>query len=69
MFDLLTMELGVACLAFWALSLVVLWFTVDRRTRPGPIRNVIVIEFMMLISITSLLLGVSLCISGYGALG
>ena len=66
MFDLTAMELGVACLVFWALTLVVLWCTVDRETRPGPIRSVALIECMMLVSITSLLLGISFCISGYG---
>ena len=68
MFNLVELELGVVFMALWALSVAVLWFTVDRKSRPGPVRSVAVIEGMMLVSIMSLLLGISLCIRGYGLL-
>ena len=68
MFNLTELELGVAILALWALSVVILWFTVDRKARPGPVRSVAVIEGMMLVSIMALLLGIVFCIRGAGLL-
>ena len=68
MSNIVQVEFGLVCLAFWLLSLAVLWFTVDRKTRPGPIRSVAAIEGMMLVSIISLILGASLCIRGLGLL-
>ena len=68
MFNLMEFELGVVFMALWVVSVIVLWFSVDRKSRPGPIRSVPMIEGMMLVSIMSLLLGISLCIRGYGLL-
>jgi hypothetical protein len=59
-------ELGAAFLVVWLASIVAMWFLVDRTTRPGVIRGVAVIETMMLLSILSLLLGISLSIWGAG---
>lgn len=59
-------ELGIVFLACWVGSLVALWFLVDRKTRPGPIRSVAVIEGMMLLSIFCLILGTTYMIWGTG---
>jgi hypothetical protein len=59
-------ELGAAFLAFWVLSIVALYFLVDRKSRPGPVRSVAAIEAMMLLSILSLLLGIAFSIWGAG---
>lgn len=67
-FAVLELEIGVALIAFWLLSLALMWFLVDRRTRSGPIRNVGVIEGMMLLSILSLLVGGTLIIKGLSEL-
>ncbi len=67
MSHLLELELGVVFMIAWGLSLALLWFTVDRKTRPGPIRSVAAIEGMMLVSIFCLILGVTFLIWGSGA--
>ena len=67
MSHLLELELGAVFLIAWVLSLAILWFTVDRKTRPGPIRSVAVIEGMMLLSIFCLILGVTFLIWSTGA--
>lgn len=67
MSHLLELELGAVFMIAWALSLAVLWFTVDRKTRPGPIRSVAAIEGMMLLSMFCLILGVTFLIWGSGA--
>jgi hypothetical protein len=64
---LLELELGAVFLVCWALSLVAMWFLVDRKTRPGLIRSVAVIEGMALLSIFFLILGVTFLIWGSGA--
>ena len=46
-----------------------MWFLVDRKTRPGPIRSVAAIEGMMLVSIFCLILGVTFLVWGSGAAG
>lgn len=63
---LFELELGIVFLACWVGSLVALWFLVDRKTRPGPIRSVAVIEGMMLLSIFCLILGTTYMIWGTG---
>ena len=60
------LEIGGVFLVIWALSLVVMYFLVDRKTRPGMIRSVAAIEGMMLFSVLSLLLGVTFSIWGTG---
>jgi hypothetical protein len=67
MSHLLQLELGGIFLVCWVGSLVAMWFLVNRTTRPGPIRSVIVIEGMMLASIFCLILGITLTIWGSGA--
>jgi len=67
MSHLLELELGAMFLICWGLSLVAMWFLVDRRTRPGSIRSVAAIEGMMLVSIFCLILGVTFLIWGSGA--
>lgn len=67
MSHLLQLELGAIFLIGWILSLVGMWFLIDRPARPGPIRSVAVIEGMMLLSIFSLILGITLTIWGSGA--
>lgn len=67
MSHLLDLELGVIFIGCWLLSLVAMWFLVDRKARPGPVRSVAAIEGMMLVSIFSLLLGVTFLIWGSGA--
>ncbi len=64
MSHLVELEFGAAFLALWLVTLVALWFLADRKTRPGPIRSVAVIEGLMLVSITSLILGLSFTIWG-----
>jgi hypothetical protein len=66
MSHLLELELGAVFLIAWFLSLAILWFTVDRKTRPGPIRSVAIIEGMMLLSIFCLILGVTFLVWGSG---
>jgi hypothetical protein len=67
MSHLLELELGGVFLICWALSLVAMWFLVDRRSRSGPIRSVFAVEGMMLISIFCLILGTTFLIWGSGA--
>jgi hypothetical protein len=64
---LLELELGGIFVIGWALSLAAMWFLVDRKARPGLIRNVAAIEGMMLVSIFCLILGVTFLIWGSGA--
>ena len=66
MSHLLELELGAISVGCWILSLAAMWFLVDRPTRPGPVRSVALIEGMMLVSIFSLLLGVTFLIWGSG---
>lgn len=66
MSQLLELELGAVLLIGWGLSLVAMWFLVDRKTRPGPIRSVAAIEGMMLVSIFCLILGATFLIWGSG---
>jgi hypothetical protein len=67
MTHLLELELGAFFLVCWVISLVAMWFLVNRTTRPGPIRSVPVIEGMMLASIFCLILGITFLIWGSGA--
>jgi len=60
------LELGAVFLAVWLVSIVAMWFLVDRKTRPGLIRSVAAIETMMLFSILTLLLGITFSIWGAG---
>ena len=62
MSHLLELELGAVFLICWTLTLVALWFLVDRKGRSGPVRNVAAIEGMMLISIFCLILGITFLI-------
>ncbi len=64
MSHLVELELGVVFMIGWALSLAALWLTVDRKTRPGPIRSIAAIEGMMLFSIFCLILGITFLIWG-----
>ena len=64
---LLELELGAVFVVCWVLSLVAMWFLVDRKTRPGPVRNVAAIEGMMLVSIFCLILGMTFLVWGSGA--
>lgn len=66
MSHIVQLEIGGVFLVIWALSLVVMYFLVDRKTRPGMIRSVAAIEGMMLFSVLSLLLGVTFSIWGTG---
>lgn len=59
-------ELGGIFLAVWALSIVAMYFLVDRKSRRGPVRSVAAIEGMMLLSILALLLGLTFSIWGAG---
>jgi uncharacterized membrane protein len=63
---ILEIELGAAFLSFWVLSIVALWFLADRPGRRGLVRSAAVIEGMMLVSILTLLLGVTFSIWGSG---
>ena len=67
MSHLIQLEMGAVFLICWAVSLVAMWFLVDRTTRPGIIRSVAVIEGMMLLSIFCFILGVTLTLWGTGA--
>lgn len=67
MSHIVELEFGAVFLALWLISLTAMWFLVDRKTRPGPIRSVAAIEAMMLVSIMSLILGISFSILGSGA--
>ena len=60
------LEIGAICLTLWVLSIVAMYFLVDRKSRPGPVRSVAAIEGMMLLSILSLLLGIAFSIWGAG---
>lgn len=64
--NVLELQIGVALLATWLISLVVLWKTVDRAARPGIIKSPVAIDVMMLISIMTLIVGISLIIKGSG---
>lgn len=59
-------ELGAIFLIAWALSVVAMYFIIDRKSRPGLVRSVAVIEGMMLLSILALLLGLTFSIWGAG---
>jgi hypothetical protein len=67
MSHLIQLEIGAVFLICWVVSLVAMWFLVDRTTRPGVIRSVAVIEGMMLLSIFCLILGTTLTLWGTGA--
>lgn len=67
MSHLLELELGGFFLLCWVGSLVAMWLLINRPARPGLIRSVAVIEGMMLLSIFSLILGITLTIWGSGA--
>ena len=69
MYHLLELELSAIFFVCWAASLIAMWFLVDRKTRPGPVRSVAAIEGMMLVSIGCLILGVTFLIWGSGAAG
>ena len=69
MYHLHELELSAIFLVCWGLSLVAMWFLVDRKTRPGPIRSVAAIEGMMLVSIGCLILGLAFLVWGSGAAG
>lgn len=58
--------LGAAFLSIWALSVIAMYFLVDRKSRRGPVRSVAAIEGMMLLSILALLLGLTFSIWGAG---
>ena len=66
MSHIVEIELGAAFLVIWLISLVAMYFLVDRTTRPGFIRSAAAIEGMMLVSILCLLLGLTLSIWGTG---
>ncbi|MBN9261357.1 MAG: hypothetical protein J0I57_07750 [Hyphomicrobium sp.] len=66
MSNILELELGGAFLVVWVLSLIAMYLLIDRKTRPGRIRSVAVIEGMMLVSILSLLIGLTFTIWGSG---
>ena len=67
MSHLVQLEIGAVFLICWVVSLVAMWFLVDRTTRPGIIRSVAVIEGMMLLSIFCLILGLTFTVWGTGA--
>lgn len=69
MFHLLELELSALFFVCWGLSLVAMWFLVNRKTRPGPIRSIAAIEGMMLVSIGCLILAVAFLVWGTGAVG
>ena len=62
------LELGLGLLVFWALSVVVMWFVINRKARPGPVRSIIAIEGMMLVSMAALIFGIALTAKGVGLL-
>ena len=64
--DIRELQIGAVLLAAWLASLVMLWKGVDRAARPGVIKNQLVIDVMMLVSIMTLIVGVSLIIKGSG---
>lgn len=64
--DILELQIGVVLIAVWLVSLVVLWKGVDRAARPGVIKSQLAIDVMMLLSIMTLIVGVSLIIKGSG---
>jgi len=64
----LALELGLGLLGLWALSVVVMWFTINRKTRPGPVSNIAAIEGMMLVSMAALISGIALTSKGIGLL-
>jgi hypothetical protein len=68
MSHLVELELGVVFMIAWVASVAILWLTVDRKSRPGPIRSVAAIEGMMLFSIFCLILGTTFLIWGSGGL-
>jgi hypothetical protein len=69
MSHLLELELGAVFLVGWVVTLAALWFLVDRKGRPGPVRSVAVIEGAMLASIFCLILGVTFLIWSSGVTG
>ena len=66
MSNIVELELAAAFLVLWVLSLVGMYFLVDRKARPGPVRSVAAIEGMMLLSILFLLMGITFSIWGSG---
>jgi hypothetical protein len=67
--NLAEIEWGVALLAIWAVTLVVLWKTVDRPGRPGIIKGQLVTEHFLLAHILLLIIAVSMLIKGSGFFG
>ena len=66
MSNIVELELAAAFLVLWVLSLVGMYFLVDRKASPGPVRSVAAIEGMMLLSILFLLMGITFSIWGSG---
>jgi hypothetical protein len=66
MTHIVELELGAIFLVIWLITIVAMYFLIDRTTRPGVIRSVAAIEGMMLASILCLLLGLTFSIWGSG---
>ena len=62
--DLTILEIGVALLVIWLATSLALWRLIDRQSRPGPVKNALAKESLMLIHLALLVAGLSLTIKG-----
>lgn len=67
--DIASIEIGTGLLVVWVASLFVLWKLIDRQGRPGPIKNTILKESVMLVHLGLLVTGGAFLIKGLNLFG
>lgn len=68
--DSLTLfEIGAALLAIWLVTSFALWKLIDRQSHPGPIKNALAKESLMLIHLALLVAGLAMLIQGLPIFG
>ncbi len=62
--DLTFFEIGAALLVIWLATSPALWKLIDRQSRPGPIKNALAKDSLMLIHLALLIAGLAMVIQG-----
>ncbi len=67
--DLTMIEIGAGLLAAWLATLFALLKLIDRRDHPGPVKNAVAKELMMLSHLALLILAAAMLIKGMHVAG
>lgn len=67
--DTTFLEIGAGLLAFWLVTLLLLWKLIDRQGRPGPVKSTVAKEGLMLAHLIVLAAGTAMVIGGLRIFG